>query len=88
MMHGYGFNLLWMWLFGLLAVAGLVVLIIVVVRAAAGGVKGSEGRGKTSVTPGQEVKITPRQILDERYARGELTTEDYRERLIVLGEDP
>jgi len=28
---------------------------------------------------------TPRQILDERYARGELTTEEYRERVETLG---
>ncbi len=26
-----------------------------------------------------------REVLDERYARGELTTEEYRERLSVLG---
>jgi putative membrane protein len=28
-----------------------------------------------------------RQVLDERYARGEITTEEYRERLRALGED-
>ncbi|WP_230008921.1 SHOCT domain-containing protein, partial [Microbacterium sp. Bi128] len=28
-----------------------------------------------------------RQILDERFARGELTAEQYREQLKVLGED-
>ncbi len=28
---------------------------------------------------------TPRQILDERYAKGDLTTEEYRERLKNLG---
>jgi putative membrane protein len=28
---------------------------------------------------------TPRQILDERYAKGDLTTDEYRERLKNLG---
>ena len=71
MMIGYGANMWWMWLWGLVAVAGLVVLIVVIVRAASGGVAGK----------------TPRQILDERYAKGELTTQEYTERLTVLGED-
>jgi len=30
---------------------------------------------------------SPKQILDERYARGELTTEEYRERVTTLGFD-
>lgn len=71
MMFGYGANMWWMWLWGLVAVAGLAVLIVVIVRAASGGVAAK----------------TPRQILDERYAKGELTTQEYTERLTVLGED-
>ncbi|MGA6093785.1 SHOCT domain-containing protein [Microbacterium sp. NPDC079356] len=31
---------------------------------------------------------TPKQILDERYAKGELTSEEYRERLATLGLKP
>ena len=87
MMFGYGANLWWMWLWGLLAVAGLVVLIIVIVRIAAGGVTRSEGSGVSNLGPGTTAMSTPRQILDERYARGELTTEEYRERITVLGEE-
>ncbi|WP_111721500.1 SHOCT domain-containing protein [Homoserinimonas sp. OAct 916] len=86
MMYGYGFNMWWMWLYGALAVAGLVVLIVVIVRIAAGGTKGNQGHGNAPTAPGVEAKRTPRQILDERYARGELTTEEYRERLAVLGQ--
>lgn len=86
-MFGYGFNMGWMWLFGLLVLAGLVLLVIVIVRTATGGIKRTEARGVASAAPGAGVKSTPRQILDERYARGELTSEEYRERLAVLGED-
>lgn len=87
MMYGYGFNMWWMWLFGLLSLAGLVILIIVIVRLSVGGTKGVDGKGTVPAAPGVEAKSSARQILDERYARGELTTEEYRERLRVLGED-
>lgn len=87
MMIGYGFNMWWMWLFGLLALAGLVIMIVVIVRIAVGGIKANEGKGNSPAAPGVEEKSNIRQILDERYARGELSTEEYRERLTVLGED-
>ncbi len=64
-----------MWMFGLLALAGLVILVIVIVRIATGGFKGAEERS------------TSRQILDRRYAKGDLTTQEYRERLAKLGEN-
>lgn len=87
MMYGMGFNMWWMWLFGLLALAGLIVLIVVIVRIAVGGIKGPVGKSNPPAAPSVAAKTTPRQILDERYARGELTTEEYRERLTVLGEE-
>ncbi|WP_111720532.1 SHOCT domain-containing protein [Homoserinimonas sp. OAct 916] len=86
MMYGFGFNMWWMWLFGLLAVAGLLVLIVVIVWIAVGGVKRAGVNGNPPAAPGAEAKSQARQILDERYARGELTTEEYRERLTALGE--
>lgn len=87
MMHGYGYGMWGMWLFGLLALAGLIILILVIVRIAAGGIKGNEAKADSPTVPRAEEKSAPRQILDERYARGELTTEEYRERLAVLGEN-
>ncbi len=86
MMFGYGYGMGWMWLFGLLALVGLVLLVLVIVRASTGGIKRNNARGATHGAPGTGAKSTPRQILDERYARGELTTEEYRERLATLGE--
>ncbi len=77
MMWGYGYNGWgWMWLIGAVVVVGIVVLIVFLIRASI-----------TSPRSGNvgNVAVTPRQILDERYARGELTTEEYRERIATLG---
>ena len=76
-----GFGMGWRWLFWLLLVVGVVLLVLVVVRAVGGGttdrrdVGPRSGRGRA------------RELLDERYARGEITTEEYRDRLSALGED-
>ncbi|GAA1495182.1 hypothetical protein GCM10009628_01840 [Paeniglutamicibacter kerguelensis] len=67
--YGYGSMMGWTWLFWLLLVIGLVLLVIFAVRAFSGGAR--DGR-------------SARRILDERYARGEMTTEEYRERLKTL----
>ncbi|HXV93516.1 MAG TPA: SHOCT domain-containing protein [Pseudonocardia sp.] len=77
MMGGFGMG--WMWLFWLLLVAGLVLLGVVLVRVVGGGVD----RGREPARP--ERSSRAREILDERYARGELTTQEYHERLRVLG---
>lgn len=69
----------WMWLFGVLLVLGVVTLVLVATRAFTGGISG--GRGAAERAPSRA-----RAVLDERYARGELTTEEYRERLRILGE--
>jgi putative membrane protein len=80
-----GVGMGWMWLFWLLLVLGLVLLVVVAVRAASGGVTrpGTERRG-AAAPPGRS---RAREVLDERYARGEITTEEYRERLSALGDD-
>lgn len=70
MMWGYGFAMM---LFGLLVVVGFVLLGLALVR-------GSSGRGG-QVTESAQPRATGRQILDERYARGEVSTEEYQERL-------
>ena len=78
MMSGYGYNGWgWMWLVGALLVIGIVVLIVFLVRNSVA--SPNAGAGVTNA------RSTPRQILDERYARGELTTEEYRERIETLG---
>jgi putative membrane protein len=81
MMWGYGPNMGWMWLWGILLLVGIALLVLVAVRLFAGG--GGHG-GMQGPYPGRS---RARQILDERFARGELTAEQYREHLKVLGED-
>jgi putative membrane protein len=80
-----GFGMGWMWLFWLLLVLGVVLLVVVVARALGGGVTGpTTDRRDAGERPGRS---RARRLLDERYARGEITTEEYRERLSELGEE-
>jgi putative membrane protein len=81
MMWGYGYNGWgWMWVVGGLVVIGVVVLVVVLFRNSTAPTKAVAGAPAAT--------STPRQILDERYARGELTTEEYRERIETLGGKP
>lgn len=84
-MMGYGSGMGWWWIFGLLLLVGLVLLVVVAVRAAGGGVRRAGDLPRAD--DGQLGRSRAREVLDERYARGELTTEEYRERLTALGED-
>lgn len=64
----------WMWLWGVMTMVLIVALVVVLVRAVAGS-GGSERAGPSDQA---------RTILSERYARGELSAEEYRERLSEL----
>jgi putative membrane protein len=68
-MNGWGGG--WMWLWGALMMVIVAVAIVWLVRATASGSRGSASSSSDHA----------RSILAERYARGELTTEEYRERL-------
>lgn len=73
MMNGYGMGLSWVW--PLLLVVGLGVLVWGLVRASpssSGGGESATGRARA------------REILQERFARGEITEQELRERLRVL----
>ncbi|MBC7761932.1 MAG: SHOCT domain-containing protein [Candidatus Saccharibacteria bacterium] len=74
----------WSWFFGGLVVIGVVILIIVLLR------RSTPVRSDTPSTPPTVAGSapSPKQILDERYARGELSTEEYRVRLSTLGLNP
>ena len=67
------------WLFWILLILGIVAVAVVLVKLLSGGRSGHHHPGE-----GQR----PRDILDERYARGELTTDAYRERLQNLDQGP
>ncbi|PFG41065.1 putative membrane protein [Georgenia soli] len=82
--HGMGWwmGLGWVWIILLLLLVGVVVLVVLLVRGQPGG-GGPHGQDMR----GQDVgRSRARAILDERYARGEIDTTEYQERLRVLGE--
>lgn len=76
------------WLFGLLLAVGIVVLVVLGVLALTRGVGRDVSQGRSTSqqvsAPGRSAAV---QILDERFARGDLSAEEYRERLGTLGED-
>jgi putative membrane protein len=74
---GWWMGLGWLWIILLVLLVGAVVLVAVLVRGQSG------GSGQHGVDPGRS---RARAILDERYARGEIDTTEYQERLRVLGE--
>ena len=69
------------WLFGALIAVGVVLLIVLLVRLSGAGLT-RDGREEQHMRGSS----TARQLLDERYARGDLTTEEYQERVRILGE--
>ena len=76
MMWGYGMNPAWLWLYGVLSLVAVVILIVWTLRVF---------RDDDSSPVGPR-RSDARRILDERYARGELTTEQYREQVAELGD--
>ena len=89
MMWGCGQGMGWMWLWGPLLLIGIALLVLLAVRAIGGGIRGGYGPAGPD-GPGGPPPMggsRARQILDERFARGELTADQYREQLKVLDED-
>lgn len=88
MMSGYGQGMGWLWLWIPLLLIGVALLVLLAVRVFGGGIRdgyGPPGRlGPNGPPPGGGGSA--REILDERFARGELTTDQYREYLKVLNE--
>ncbi|MFI7482942.1 SHOCT domain-containing protein [Kocuria sp. M1R5S2] len=71
----------WMWVFWILVVLGTTLLVVVLVKLAGPGGTGRGGPVPPGTGPGRA-----REILEERYARGEISTEEFRERLRTLEE--
>lgn len=82
-MWGYGYGMGWMWLLGGLIIIALAIIIMLMVRQS--GENSKRSRGGSDVL---ELASTPRRLLDERYARGELTAEEYREHVETLRSTP
>lgn len=89
MMGAYGSGMGWSWMSWLLLIVGVLLLAVLGIWSfSAGGRRGGsagspDGRGAGLGGSGG----TPREILDERFARGELTAEEYQERLNILKGD-
>lgn len=62
-----------------LLVLGVVLLVVTVARLLVGGLENGSGQADRANPVGGALRI-----LDERYAAGELSTEEYRHRLHVL----
>lgn len=76
MSWGMGWGMGWAWIFLVLLIVGIVLLVVALVRGLGGG----------SRPPGvADGAARARAILDERYARGEIDTTEYQERLRALG---
>lgn len=104
MMGYYGNGFGWMWLWGLLLLLGIAALVLLAVRLFSGANRGNSAPtgpaspygappyGQPGAPPGGPGfpggRSQARLVLDERFARGELTAEQYRENLKVLGEEP
>ena len=73
----------WGWFFGGLLLIGLVLLVVVAVRGLGGGLRRDGAGAKRPVGADAD---RARRLLDERYARGEISTEEYQQRRRVLDE--
>jgi putative membrane protein len=86
-MWGSETNAAWLWVYGLLSLVTLVALIVGAVRYFRNDSDGPVGPGGP-VGPAGPRSSDARRVLDERFVRGELTAQQYRDRLAELGEEP
>lgn len=84
--NGYNNNMAWGWPVGLLVLVAIILLVIWAVRAFAGKTSRDHPNNDASVTPAQGTRSRARQLLDDRFAKGELDATEYRARLKVLEE--
>lgn len=81
-MAGWGMGL--MWVLWPLLILGVVILVVFLVRQSTG----TPGPGGGSAAPrGEGGRSRAREILDERYARGEIDDQEYHQRLRHLRGD-
>lgn len=85
-MMGNGWGMGWVWVVWPVLILGVVVLAVLVVRGATTRTR-SHGADPVPPRDGESGRSRAQEILDERYARGEITDEEYQERLRHLRDD-
>lgn len=79
----------WMWAVGGVMMVGVVLLIVLAAWAVIAATRSRTVQSPALIDsrqdPSRQSLLSARQILDERYARGEIESEDYTERLQTLG---
>lgn len=76
--HMDGWNAGWMWLWGTLMMVGLIAVAVWIARTT------TRSNGTPPAGPSNISNDRARQIVAERYANGDITTEEYREKLAEL----
>jgi putative membrane protein len=82
--YGYGGGG-WIWAFGGLMMIGVLVLVGLAAWAVIAATRRESTTAAVSTPADVGGRQRTRQILDERYARGEMNSEEYTERLHTLG---
>lgn len=81
--HGYGLAMGLGWLWGLLILAAVVVVIVLMVRLLTRSAQPAQG-AVPPPQPAAQLSPTPRQILEERLAKGEIDTQEFKDRIAAL----
>ncbi|WP_347110889.1 SHOCT domain-containing protein [Paenarthrobacter sp. S56] len=87
MMWNYAMGNGWMVLWTVAALLGLALLVLITVRLFSNGNSNAGTGAERRFNPPVSRRSNARMILDERFARGELSVEAYRENLRILGEE-
>ena len=74
----------WMFVYATVMMVGFVVLVVWLIRTSTSSGGTGAGAGGGTPGPGEDPLASARRILAERYARGEISTEEYRERVDQL----
>ncbi len=77
-MMGYGFGMGWLWM--IVPLIGLILLVGLGIWAIMATLNGANQRSKTANGAGSVAQVqTPEEILRQRFARGEISAEQYNE---------
>jgi putative membrane protein len=80
MMYGNGFGWGWMWFGGVILLLILAALIVLIVRAS------TSGASSRAAQPPQPMTGAARRIAEDRLARGEITSDEFRQIVRALDE--